>query len=200
MLAIAASTRSSEMACLRTWASSRAGRGDMALSRRLGVGVDPLVEELLRVEAGQIGAQELKQLGGVLDVHVPVEHHLTVVDRHNFDAVGAWRTAENGTPIDSSGMLVDGSKLDGVKGLREALLRYSPQFVRVVTENLFIYALGRGTEYYDMPLIRSIVRDSESNNYRFSSIVLGIVKSEPFQVNQKQEITSNARGSEVAGR
>ncbi len=67
-------------------------------------------------------------------------------------------------------MLVDGSKLDGVKGMREALLRYSPQFVRVVTEKLFIYALGRGTEYYDMPLIRSIVRDAESKNYRFSCI------------------------------
>jgi len=80
-----------------------------------------------------------------------------------------------------------------VKGMREALLKYSPQFVRVVTENLFIYALGRGTEYYDMPLIRSIVRDSESKNYRFSSLILGIVKSEPFQVNQKQQITSNGQ-------
>jgi cytochrome c551/c552 len=109
----------------------------------------------------------------------------------NFDAVGTWRTAENGTPIDASGMLVDGTKLDGVKGLREALLRYSPQFVRVVTENLYMYALGRGTEYYDMPLIRSIVRDAESKDYRFSSLILGIVKSEPFQVNQKQQITSN---------
>jgi hypothetical protein len=112
----------------------------------------------------------------------------------NFDAVGTWRTADNGSPIDPSGVLVDGSKLDGVKGLREAMLRYSPQFVRVVTEKLFIYALGRGTEYYDMPLIRSIVHDSESKDYRFSSLILGIVKSEPFQVNQKQEITSNVKG------
>ena len=60
----------------------------------------------------------------------------------NFDAVGAWRTTDNGSPIDPSGMLVDGTKLDGVKGMREALLKYSPQFVRVVTEKLFIYALG----------------------------------------------------------
>jgi mono/diheme cytochrome c family protein len=112
----------------------------------------------------------------------------------NFDAVGTWRTTDNGSPIDPSGVLVDGSKLDGVKGLREAMLRYSPQFVRVVTEKLFIYALGRGTEYYDMPLIRSIVHDSESKDYRFSSLILGIVKSEPFQVNQKQEITSNVKG------
>ncbi len=116
----------------------------------------------------------------------------------NFDAVGTWRTTDNGSPIDPSGVLVDGSKLDGVKGMREALLRYSPQFVRVVTEKLFIYALGRGTEYYDMPLIRSIVRDSESNNYRFSSLILGVVKSEPFQVNQKLEITSNPSGLRAA--
>jgi hypothetical protein len=118
----------------------------------------------------------------------------------NFDAVGAWRTTDNGSPINPAGVLVDGSKLDGVKGMREALLRYSPQFVRVVTEKLFIYAMGRGTEYYDMPLIRSIVRESESKNYRFSSLILGIVKSEPFQVNQKQDITSNGQGSLRAAR
>jgi cytochrome c551/c552 len=118
----------------------------------------------------------------------------------NFDAVGTWRTTDNGSPIDPVGVLVDGSKLDGVKGLREALLRYSPQFVRVVTEKLFIYALGRGTEYYDMPLIRSIVRESESKDYRFSSLILGIVKSEPFQVNQKQEITSNGTSPMRASR
>jgi hypothetical protein len=118
----------------------------------------------------------------------------------NFDAVGTWRTTDNGSPINPAGVLVDGSKLDGVKGMREALLRYSPQFVRVVTEKLFIYALGRGTEYYDMPLIRSIVRDSESNNFRFSSLIIGIVKSEPFQVNQKQEITSNGQSPLRASR
>jgi len=70
--------------------------------------------------------------------------------------------------------------------------------VRVITEKLFIYALGRGTEYYDMPLIRSIVRDGEAKNFRFSSLILGIVKSEPFQVNQKQEITSNGQGTIAA--
>ncbi len=65
--------------------------------------------------------------------------------------------------------------------------------MRVITEKLLIYALGRGTEYYDMPLIRSIVRDAESKNNRFSALILGIVKSEPFQMNQKQEITSNGQ-------
>jgi hypothetical protein len=69
--------------------------------------------------------------------------------------------------------------------MREALLRYSPQFVRVLTEKLMIYALGRGTEYYDMPLLRSIVHEAERNHYRFSSFVLGVVKSDAFQMNTK---------------
>ncbi len=110
----------------------------------------------------------------------------------NFDAVGHWRTTDDGNPIDASGQLVDGTKINGVVDLRNALMRYSPQFVRLVTEKLMIYALGRGTEYYDMPLIRSIVHDAEKTNYRFSSLVLGIVKSDPFQMNQKVQISSNA--------
>ena len=103
----------------------------------------------------------------------------------NFDAIGAWRTQDAGNPIDATGVLVDGSKLDGVKGLRDALVRYSPQFVRVATEHLMTYALGRGVEYYDMPTLRSIVHEAEKNNYRFSSLVLGVVKSEQFQMNMK---------------
>ena len=78
----------------------------------------------------------------------------------NFDAVGAWRTQDDGSPIDATGVLVDGTKVDGVASLRDALVRYSDQFVRVVTEKLLTYALGRGVEYQDMPLVRSIVRDS----------------------------------------
>ena len=105
----------------------------------------------------------------------------------NFDAVGAWRTKDAGSPIDASGLLVDGSKLNGVSGLREALLRYKPQFVRVATERLLAYALGRGVEYYDMPLVRSIVHEAARDDDRFSSVVLGIVKSEPFQMNRKPE-------------
>jgi hypothetical protein len=103
----------------------------------------------------------------------------------NFDAVGAWRTQDSGTPIDATGTLVDGTKLDGVASLRGVLIRYQDQFVRVVTEKLLTYALGRGVEYQDMPLVRSIVRDAAPGNYRFSSIVLAIVKSAPFQMNMK---------------
>jgi hypothetical protein len=107
----------------------------------------------------------------------------------NFDAVGHWRLTDDGAPIDPNGVLVDGSKLNGVNGLRTALLRYSPQFERVATEKLMIYALGRGTEYFDMPAIRSIVRDAAKNNYRFSTLVSGVVKSEAFQMNGKLQIT-----------
>ncbi len=103
----------------------------------------------------------------------------------NFDGTGRWRTTEAGQKIDTSGQLVDGSKLDGVVSLRQALLRYSPQFVRVVTEKLLTYALGRGVEYDDMPVVRSIVREAGKNDYRFSAIVLEIVKSMPFQMNRK---------------
>ena len=103
----------------------------------------------------------------------------------NFDAVGAWRTQDGDSPIDASGVLVDGTKVDGVASLRDALVRRSDQFVRVVTEKLMTYALGRGVEYQDMPLVRSIVRDAAGSKYKFSSIVLGIVKSAPFQMNMK---------------
>jgi len=108
----------------------------------------------------------------------------------NFDAVGHWRTTDDGAPIDTNGVLVDGSKLDGVNGLRAALVKYSPQFERVAAEKLLIYALGRGTEYFDMPLVRSIVREAQKNNNKFSSFVLGVVKSEPFQMNEKAVVTS----------
>jgi hypothetical protein len=118
----------------------------------------------------------------------------------NFNAIGEWRTTDDGSPIDPAGQLVDGSKLDGVNGLRQALLHYAPQFVRVMTEKLMIYALGRGTEYYDMPLVRSIVHDAEKNNYRFSSLVLGVVKSEPFQMNEKVQLSANPETQQRASR
>jgi mono/diheme cytochrome c family protein len=116
----------------------------------------------------------------------------------NFDGIGQWRTLDDGSPINPSGQLVDGTKLNGVADLRAALVKYSPQFVRVVTEKLMIYGLGRGTEYYDMPLVRSIVHNSEKDKYRFSSLVIGVVKSQPFQMNQKLESAGN--GQERASR
>jgi uncharacterized protein DUF1592/uncharacterized protein DUF1588/uncharacterized protein DUF1585/uncharacterized protein DUF1587/uncharacterized protein DUF1595/cytochrome c len=103
----------------------------------------------------------------------------------NFDGTGKWRVKEGGQNLDASGRLVDGSPIDGVVSLRENLLRYSPQFVRTVTEKLLTYGLGRGVEYRDMPVVRSIVREAAKSNYRFSAVVLEIVRSTPFQMNRK---------------
>ena len=111
----------------------------------------------------------------------------------NFDAIGQWRTEDGGVPVDARGEIVDGTMMNGMPGLRDVLLRYSPQFVRVATEKLLIYALGRGAEHYDMPLVRSIVRESAPGNYRFSSLVLGIVKSQQFQMNTKTSGDANTR-------
>jgi hypothetical protein len=102
-----------------------------------------------------------------------------------FDGIGRWRTKEAGRTVDASGQLVDGSPIDGVGSLRQSLLRYSPQFVRTVTEKLLTYALGRGVEYDDMPAVRSIVRAAARDDYRFSTIVLEIVRSSTFQMNRK---------------
>jgi mono/diheme cytochrome c family protein len=106
----------------------------------------------------------------------------------NFDAVGAWRTRDGGTlgsPIDATGELLDGTKVDGVVTLRQALIKDPEIFVGTVTEKLLTYALGRGLGYYDMPTVRAIVRDTAPRGYRFSSIVLGIVNSTPFQKRTK---------------
>ena len=106
----------------------------------------------------------------------------------NFDGIGKWRTKEAGQKLDASGQLVDGSRIDGVISLRQGLLRYSPQFVRTVTEKLLTYALGRGVEYDDMPVVRSIVHEAAKTDYSLSGIVLQIVKSTPFQMNRKPEL------------
>jgi Protein of unknown function (DUF1592)/Protein of unknown function (DUF1588)/Protein of unknown function (DUF1585)/Protein of unknown function (DUF1587)/Protein of unknown function (DUF1595)/Planctomycete cytochrome C len=112
----------------------------------------------------------------------------------NFDAVGAWRTKEPGGPIDASGNLADGTKIDGVVSLRNALVSHPDQFVDTLTEKLLTYALGRGLSYNDMPVVRGIVRDSAQQNYRFTSIVLGIVRSAPFQMRMRtSEVEANVR-------
>ncbi len=103
----------------------------------------------------------------------------------NFDAVGAWRTLDEGQPIDATGVMVDGTKVNGVATLRGVLLKYQDQFALVVAEKLLTYGLGRGVEYQDMPLVRAIVRDAAASQYRFSSLVLSIVKSQAFQMNMK---------------
>jgi hypothetical protein len=101
----------------------------------------------------------------------------------NFDAVGRFRTiSEAGTPVDASGGLPDGSKFDGVLGLRAAVLNRPELFVTTMTEKLMTYALGRGLEYYDAPAVREITRNAKAKDYRLSSVVLGIVNSTPFKM------------------
>jgi cytochrome c5 len=112
----------------------------------------------------------------------------------NFDAVGQWRTKEAGVPIDASGQLADGTKINGIADLRAALLKHPERFVGTMTEKLMTYALGRGLEYYDMPVVRGITRDAAQNDYRFSSIVMGIVNSTAFQMKRAHEaVTTEAR-------
>jgi hypothetical protein len=98
----------------------------------------------------------------------------------NFDAIGRWRTFEDGLPIDASGGLPDGSAFDGVSGLEDGLRKRPEIFVNTLTEKLLTFALGRGVEGFDAPAIRKIVREAELQDYRFSSIILGIVNSTPF--------------------
>ena len=105
----------------------------------------------------------------------------------NFDAVGAWRIRENGLPLDSSGQLADGTKISGVVDLRTALMKHPERFVGTMTEKMMTYALGRGLEYYDMPVVRGIVRDAAKDDNRFSSIVLGIVNTTAFQMKRAKE-------------
>jgi hypothetical protein len=118
----------------------------------------------------------------------------------NFDADGAWRTADgggDGRPIDTSGVLWDGTSIDGPVDLREALLGYAPQFARSFAEKLLTYALGRGVEYFDMPTVRTVVAAAERNEHRFSSYVLGIVTSPAFQMRIKQAAPASARQASV---
>ena len=118
----------------------------------------------------------------------------------NFDAVGAWRTEDGGTAIDASGQLIDGTKVNGVVTLRQAILKHPEAFVSTLTEKLLTYGLGRGLTYRDQPVVRAIVRDAAADNYKFSSLILGIVHSTPFQKRTKAVSTMNAELAETAER
>jgi hypothetical protein len=99
-----------------------------------------------------------------------------------FDAVGAWRTHEAGAPVDASSQLADGRAVNGVAELRAALAARPEAFIQTLTEKLMTYALGRGLQHYDMPVVRAIVRDAKARNYSFNAVILGIVRSVPFQM------------------
>jgi len=99
-----------------------------------------------------------------------------------FDTIGAYRELDGGSPIDASGELPDGTRVDGLDGLRDAILSRPEVFAGTVTEKLMIYALGRGVDHRDMPAVRSILRGGEPQKYRFQDLILGVVRSTPFQM------------------
>jgi cytochrome c551/c552 len=108
----------------------------------------------------------------------------------NFDAVGAWRTNDSGFRVDAAGKMFDGAKLDGPVNLRQAILNRSDAFIGTFAENLLSYGLGRVIDYHDMPFVRGIEREAAHNNNRFSSFILGVVKSPSFQMRRVEEIES----------
>src|SRR5262249_22937238 len=100
----------------------------------------------------------------------------------NFDPLGQWRDTDEGRRIDATGSMLDGQPFEGINGLRAAILAKPDVFAETLTEKLMTYALGRGVEYYDMPAVRQIVRRSAKADYRFTELVLGVVKSAPFEM------------------
>jgi hypothetical protein len=109
----------------------------------------------------------------------------------NFDAIGGWRTVdESGQPVDAKGTTVSGATIEGLSGLRALLLEEPGQFPATVTAKLLAYALGRRLDYYDQPAVRKIVRDAAAQDYRWSSLVLGIVKSPGFLMRASRVATN----------
>jgi hypothetical protein len=104
----------------------------------------------------------------------------------HFDLIGKWRDSDGGVPINSTGVLVDGTPLNSIADLRKAVLSRSDTFMMTTTERLMIYALGRAVDHTDMPTVRAIVRDAAKNKNTFSSLVVGIVKSSTFQTKIKK--------------
>jgi cytochrome c553 len=111
----------------------------------------------------------------------------------NFDVTGKWRIKDNEVPVDAAGVMYDGTKLDGPAALRDALLKHQDVFLQTFAENLMTYALGRRVEYYDMPLIRSIIRQANKSDLHFSSFVLGIVNGAAFQMRAAEPAQTTAR-------
>ena len=109
----------------------------------------------------------------------------------NFDGVGAWRTQDSGNPIDSIGSITDGTQLAGLKSLRELTVRKGDLFARTLTGKLLTYAIGRGVEDEDMPLLRSITRDAAKQNYKFSALLMGVIQSPAFTMNLKSNLAMN---------
>jgi hypothetical protein len=105
----------------------------------------------------------------------------------NFDALGKWRSESDGAPIDAGSSLPNGATFTGAAGLRKLLSEQEEDFVRTLTEKLLAYAIGRSVDYNDLPAVRQVVRDAAPSNYRWSAIILGIVKSTPFRLGSVED-------------
>lgn len=167
-------------------------RGNWILDNILGAAAPPPPEDVPSLDAGVISPdlsvrqrlakhRENPKCASCHNLMDPVGFSL-----ENYDAVGRWRDLEAGRPVDVSGGLPDGSEFNGATGLEDAILKRPKIFVTAMTEKLLTFAIGRGVEYYDGPAIRRIVQQAEKEKYRFSSIVLGIVRSEPFQMRNSE--------------
>jgi hypothetical protein len=161
------------------------------------------------------GVPDLEQTGGVKDGRMLTTrermemHRAAVTCRSchqfmdpiglaldNFDVTGKWRIRENGTPLDTRGTFYDGSSVTSPADLRQVLLKRPVPLVRTFTENLMAYALGRRTEYYDNPTVRAIARDAEANDFRMSSFILGVVKSDAFRMKRADVVSTDAAGAQ----
>jgi mono/diheme cytochrome c family protein len=168
-------------------------RGKWVLDNLLGMPPPqppPGVETNLEKDAAQVKVTSLRQRLEMHRANAACASCHKVMDPigltlENFDHVGKWRTMDGKAAIDATAQLVDGTKLDGPLALRRALLERSDVFATVATEKLLTYASGRAVQYQDMPAVRAIIRDAARDQYRFSSLVLGIVKSTPFQMRTK---------------
>jgi hypothetical protein len=106
----------------------------------------------------------------------------------NYDGIGKWRTQDGGAEIDASGKLPDGTQFAGPAGLKQVLATARrDEFIATVTEKLFIYGIGRGVEYYDMPAVRAIMRQTEAHQYRLRDLILAVVTSSPFQMRRSAD-------------
>ena len=130
-----------------------------------------------KIYRGGIADRQIPACAGCHNLMDPVGFAL-----EKYDAIGRSRTREDGVPVDATGSLPDGASFDGATGLQRALLTRPELFVSTLAEKLLTFASGRGLEYYDAPAIRQVVREAGQNDYRFSSLILGIVKSPPFQM------------------
>ena len=164
-------------------------RGKWLLDNILAAPVPPPPPNVPALEASNTGTKPLS-VREMLETHrqnpVCASCHARMdplgFSLENFDAIGQWRTKDAGAAIDASGVLLDGTRVEGPAALRRALVVQKEQFVRAVTGKLATYALGREIEYFDAPAIRGIVRAAAADNYRWSSAILAIVKSAPFQM------------------